>query len=260
MPPRTLQVHGTVILEGSSLGIREIRRELDPHFHCHHYRANALLVRDVTEAELEEVHTLADAHTLTVAQVRDTRTVRIAEDAESEAVPQDKQPKLDLLQGNWYKTNQDAFPLMHVLLVRNEIDPYGQQLWLFDVDFVAPDQLPMQATIDAVKLKGLNPKPASVEDFEVLDLIPPADLDPDPHVIPSVDDEVEKVNADKTAGVSMLKAHLSSTALAQTLGDRLIRHEIAPASDGGYFIEAVVKEGTFRAPDEIAGTPVRYLR
>jgi len=118
----------------------------------------------------------------------------------------------------------------------------------------------MQATIDAEKLKSFSPKPASLEDFEVLDIAPPADFDPNPHVIPSVEDEMETAGQEKTAGVPMLKAHIAFTALTKLLGGRLLRNTLAQADDGGYYIEAQVKEGTFRAPDKIAGTPVRYVK
>lgn len=249
-------VHGTVILEGSKMGITEFKRDAAAQFTCRHYRENALLVQDVIDDELLDLHRAAESYGLRVSQVRDERTIRVAE--EEDAADKKSSVKLDLLQGNWYKTDKGDFPLIHVLHARNELTDTGEELWLFDVDFVSADRLPMQVTIDAEQLKEYNPKPASLADFEDLDIAPPTGFDPDPHAIPSVEDDQPKEASVRT-GVALPKAHLSSLILADIMGARLRESHIETAQDGGFYIKARLLRGT-QGPEEIEGTPVKYYR
>ncbi|KKM78715.1 hypothetical protein LCGC14_1357150, partial [marine sediment metagenome] len=171
----TIKVHGSVILTGSLDGLEQIKQVLSAeHFSCHHYRRNALLVADVADHELTDIEYTAAQHGAAVEQIRDTHQVRLAEEEDPNAVKQTKQPNLELLEGGWYRTNQEAFPLLHVIKVRNEIPQDGVQVWLFEVDLVAADALPQPVTLSAEQLKGYSPKPASLDDFEKLDIIPPA--------------------------------------------------------------------------------------
>lgn len=252
-------VHGTVIVEGSTLGITEFKREIGDHFTCDHYRDHALLVQDVIDEELLDLQRAAESYGLSVAQVRDQRQVRVAEEETDDSDKKSK-VKLDLLQGNWYKTDKGELPLIHVLHARNELTDDGQELWLFDVDFVAADRLPMQATLSAEQLKEYNPKPASVEDFEDLDIAPPAGLDPNPHAIPSVDDDDEKEKTAKVRkGVALPKAQLSSLILSDVMKHKLRESHIESAEKGGFYIKARLKSGS-TGPSEIEGTPIKYFR
>lgn len=253
----TIQVHA-VVLAGNKLGLTELRRELD-EFTCNHYRDNAMLVADVAADELPLLEKLADTYGARVEQVRETRQVRIAEDE----ADQPSQPKLDVLSGGWYRTNQDEFPLLNIISMRNEVDPDGIMLWLFDVDLVGPSALPQQATMSAEQLAKYKPKPASLDDFEKLDIAPPAYFEPTPHAIPSVDDDMEDWSDAKEEqlkeAASIPKAQLAAQALRKQLGVNLISSEIAKHQDG-YIVKANVRRGMSDLPTTSAGVSVRYIR
>lgn len=250
---RTVQVHGAVILVGSDEGLNQVRQVLGSAYRCHHYRANALMVADVTDDELDGLVREASAHGVQVDQVCNTRGVLVA--AENE-VEQPKQPDLSILSGNWYRTNQEAFPLIHVVEARNQVDHDGVVLWLFDVDFVGTDALPQQATVDADQLKSYKPKPATLDDFEELDIAPPYYFEENPHTIPSVEDDIEE----KTAGVSLPKAQVAAMALQREVGRRYVNAEVVPAVTGGFAVEAKVFGNPPRLPKRVEGVRVRYRR
>ncbi len=261
--PDTIPVHGAVILTGSNDGLDQTYHALSPEFHCHHYRANAMLVSDVTAQELSTLEDLAQQHGVVVAQVQEARQVRLAAEEpdptpDPEAIDQPKQPALELLEGNWYKTNQDELPLLHVIKVWNEVQPDGILLWLFTVDLVAADSMPQPATLSAEQLKRYSPKPASLDDFEKLDIIPPAGFEPTPHVIPSVEDDVEDMGSEiKEAGVSLPTAQMAAMLLQSRLG-RTGTTEIAQLAQGGFYVQASMYQKVLNAPDEIGGTQVIY--
>lgn len=256
----TIQVHGSVILTGSAEGLAEVHQKLTADsFRSHHYRPNALLIADVTNPELLAIERVADAHGAQIEQVRDTHQVRLAaeEDAEHpDAVEQPKQPKLELLAGGWYKTNQDAAPLIHIITSRSEVLEDGIMVWLFEVDMVSADAMPQPATLSAEQLKSYSPKPASLEDFEKLDIVPPAGFEPTPHAIPSVEDDVEEMQ-EKIAGVPLPQAQMAAMMLQKQLG-RQATTEIVQVPGQGFHVRANLHEHIVGAPKEIAGTPVRY--
>jgi hypothetical protein len=248
-------VHGTVILSGSAMRLAAIRNELQDDFRCYHYRDNALLMDD----ELSHLARFAEAHSCRVEQVRNSHRLRVA----SEDTPeQPKQPKLDVSQNGWYKTNQEAFPLVHVVEIRNEVDPDGIVLWLFDVDLINSGAMPQQATVDADQLKSYSPKPATLQDFEDLDIAPPAGFETeDPHVIPSVEDDVDDLeNAPKTAGVSFPQAQMAAQQLQRQLGLQYCRAEAAPSSQGFVVRARVFGRPPVQLPTVVGGTPVEYER
>jgi len=258
MPHIRELVHGAVIVTGSSDRLADMQSELREAFRTYHYRDNALLVEDVTAQELPKLDRFAGAYGCRVEQVRNSREVRVA--AEDDEVKQPTPTKIDVSQGGWYKTNSDEFPLLHVIEIRNEVDPDGILLYLFDVDLVCPNALPHQATMDAAQLKGYSPKAASLKDFEDLDIAPPAGFDTeDPHVIPSVESDVADLeNAPKTAGVSLPQAQIAAQQLQQRLGRRFCRAEAVKAQDG-FVVEArLFGHPAAFLPDIVAGTPVKY--
>lgn len=256
------QVHGAVVLTGAFAKLGALRAELQEAFRCYHYRDNALLVEDVTDGELPKLARFAEAHDCRVEDVRNTREVRIAAEDSDDAIEQPKQPKLDLVAGAWYKTNQDAFPLIHVIEIRNEVDPDGIMLWLFDVDLVDATRMPQQATMDAEQLKHYSPKPATLDDFEDLDIAPPAGFEQeDPHVIPSVDDDVDDLeNAPKVAGVPLPQAQMAAQQLQRDLGLQYCRAEVVRANQGFLVQARLFGRPPVLLPSEIGGAPVRYRR
>jgi hypothetical protein len=135
------------------------------------------------------------------------------------------------------------------------------ELWLFDVDLVDGTALPQPATMDAKQLKGFKPKPASLDDFEELDIAPPAGFEPAPHAIPNADDGMEDWEKEKkklTEGVALPKAQIAVMALRQAVGPRLLNHRFESAVSGGFYIRASVIGSQDDLPEEIAGTVVRY--
>ena len=254
MPQKLLTIHGTVILAGSSLGLKEARTELEREYKVHHYRDNAMYVEDVADSEMPQLKRLADAHGVWIEQVRDTQEVRVATD-------KPKAVNLNLLSGGWYKTNQDAFPLINIIEIRNVPGDDGEELWLFDVDLVDGTALPQPATMNAKQLKSYKPKPASLDDFEKLDIAPPAGFEPAPHAIPNADDDLEDWEKSKkklTEGVTLPKAQIAVMALRQAVGPRLLDHRFEPVASGGVYIRASVVGNQENLPEEIAGTAVRY--
>ena len=150
--------------------------------------------------------------------------------------------------------------MINVISIRNVVGNDDEELWLFDVDLVDGTALPEPATMDAKQLKSFSPKPASLADFEKLDIAPPAYFEPAPHAIPSVDNEMEEweKEKEKTAGVALPKAQIAVMALRQAVGPRLIKHRLEPAVSGGFYIRAHVVGSQDNLPGEVAGTAVRY--
>lgn len=257
-----IQVYGSVILAGSAEGLTKTHSEITPKFRCYHYRDNALLVSDVAEHELIDIEKTAQANGVWVEQVRDSHMVRLAEEAEDpNAVKQPKQPNLELIEGGWYKTNNKSLPLIHVIKVRNEIQPDGIQLWLFEVDFVAADALPQPATLSAEQLKSYSPKPASIDDFENLDIIPPDGFTPTPHAIPSVDDEQDEYEdkQEEISGVPLPQAQAAVMLLQKQPGLRSAKTKIVQVASGkGFYVRCRPRRRVALMPTEIAGTLVRY--
>jgi hypothetical protein len=172
-------VYGAVILAGSDLGLREIRRELRGDFRCYHYRNNALLVQDVSSEDIAPLERLASSYGVWVENTHGKKIIAAEEKEEQEMTL----PKVDLAPGYWYKINQDTYPLMHVISLNSSTTPEGKQ-WVFEVDLVGPGAMPMQMTINEDIAKEYKPKPASLEDFEDLDIVPPSGFMGDPHAIP----------------------------------------------------------------------------
>jgi len=251
MPEKTITVHGTVILAGSSLGLKEARTELERNYTTYHYRDNAMLVEDVAASEMLQLEKLATAHGVWIEQVRDTQEVRVAAD-----IKKPKAVNLNLISGGWYKTNQDGFPLINIVEIRNVAGNDDEERWLFDVDLVDGTALPQPATMDAKQLKSFSPKPASADDFEKLDIALPAGFEPAPHAIPSVDDDLDEW--EKTTGVALPKAQIAAMTLRQAVGPRLIKHRLEPVASGGFYIRAHVVGSQDDLPTEVAGTSVRY--
>ena len=261
-------VHSAVILTGHHDGLADVHQELSPEFHCHHYRDDALLVADVTVGELKTINNTAAQHGVVVDRVQEPHQVRLAADDEPaqnldpipdpEAIDQPSQPKLELLEGGWYKTNQDDLPLLHVIKVWNEVQPDGILLWLFNVDMVAADAMPQPATLSAEQLKKYSPEPASLDDFEKLDIIPPAGFEPTPHVIPSVEQDIEDMGDEiKEAGVSLPTAQMAAMLLQSRLGRAGVT-EIAQTAQGGFYVQARLHRKVLNAPAEIGGARVHY--
>lgn len=181
------KVYGSVILAGSDLGLSEVRRELRGDYPCHHYRNNAMLVKDVVEEDLPHLERLADSYGVWVDQVQGVREVVAAEEKKEE---EESLPEVDVAPGYWYKINQDAYPLLHVISIRSERGDEGK-IWLYECDLVGPGAMPMPMTFNSETLKKYKPKPASLEDFEELDIIPPYGFDGVPHVIPEPEEKKE---------------------------------------------------------------------
>lgn len=249
-----IELYGSVILTGSAVNLKHVAAAL-PGFNTQHYRANALLVSDVTDPELVELERIAAANDVCIDQVRDRRVIKLA----AEETKQPKQPDLKVIAGGWYKTNNDALPLIHVISVRNEVRPGGVQAWLFDIDFVAADALPQPATLSADQLNTYKPKPASLVDFEDLDIIPPSGFEPTPHAIPSVDDTEEEYASkqEELTGVPLPQAQAAVMLLKKTAGFPANDACLARAAGGGFYISAAVEKHRL-LPDEIAGTKIRY--
>ncbi len=246
---KVIRVHGTVMVEGSRTGLLEAKRHLRRHYRCHHYRDNAMTVEEVAEPEMATLTRIAKDNGLHVTQVRGTHEVHLATDE-----PTKKMVKLDLLAGSWYRTNQESFPLVHVTQVWNQMSPEGEEMWLFDVDLVASGTLPMPATMTAEQLSEYKPKPATVEDFDALDIAPPAGFSPSPHSIPEPEDNPAE---QKVAGVSLPQAQLACLALKKRLGYRVRNATTERLPAGGFCIVADVC-GQGEDPIEIVGTTVRY--
>ena len=242
------------MLEGSEAGLKAAQLELWRHYRCHHYRANAMVVEEVAEPEMLTIQRIARDHNIYIADVRNSHDVRIATDDEKEPK---RSVKLDLLDGGWYRTNQEAFPLVHVTRIWNQLDPDGEEEWLFDVDLVASAMVPMPATMSAEQLSEYKPKPATLNDFEELDIVPPAGFEPSPHVVPNTDN-VQEPEKEKSAGVSLPQAQIARLALLQKFP-----HSIATAAvvqvPGGFCVRASVKEPDVRLPRLIVGTQIRYV-
>jgi len=254
---KTTTVYGSVVLTGSTDNLDAAKSSLASRYQCYHYRDNAMLVADIAAHELGEIERAAKDNNVRVEQIRDARTVT----AEEEPVEQPKQPNMDLIAGGWYKTNADELPLIHVIAARNEVRPDGIQVWLFDVDFVAADALPKPATLSVEQLKSYNPKPASLDDFDRLDIIPPDGFEPTPHAIPSVDDDQEEF-ADKTediSGVSLPQAQAAVQQLQQMPGLRSAEVDIVQIAPGaGFYLRAKPLRRFASLPTKVAGTAVLY--
>lgn len=76
--------------------------------------------------------------------------------------------------GLFYKTNQEAWPLLRIT---NSFKLHGQEgdddMRIVEVDLIDGDGLPVPACLTAQDLKRYNPRPATEDDFEDLDLDPP---------------------------------------------------------------------------------------
>ena len=243
-------VYGTVILTGSAAGLAEARRDLRQDFHCYHYRDNAMLVQDVHSHELHDFQHMANAYGLEIEDIRDEY------EYEEPTVQVERKAKitLDVLAGHWYKVNQDAFPLIHVTRARHETN--GEELvWLFDVELVDSRRMPMPTTMTAEQLKECDPKPASLKDFEELDITPPAEFVPAPHVIP--DAKPEKKEAAVVKGTKLDQALLAQQLLLLHHGTRVSDVRLAKV-DLGYGVEARAQDGLFGLPTGINGTPITY--
>jgi hypothetical protein len=137
------------------------------------------------------------------------------------------------------------------------MSPEGEEMWLFDVDLVDSGALPMPATMSAEQIIEYKLKPATLDDFDALDVAPPAGFEPSPHFIPGTDEEAPE---EKTAGVSLPQAHLACLALRQQLGYRLQNAAVQRTAGSGFFVEAEVRGSYVDLPVVVSGTPVRYRR
>jgi len=242
-------VHGTVILSGSKLGLSEAKRELRQDFQCYHYRDNAMLVRDVYDYELRGISHVATAFGLLVEDVRDSY-----EHEEPEPEVRTADTTFDVLAGKWYKTNQDEFPLLRVTRVWHEvIDNENQPL--FDAELVNSDRMPIPVTLDLETLKSYKPKPASLDDFEDLDITPPAEFEPAPHEIPEPE---EKKAATVVKGAKLDKALIAQ----QTVGNHIGTERVASAQlkklPSGYGVEVEIVGPKTKLPKQVAGVPLFF--
>ncbi len=250
-----MKLYGTVLLTGSAEGLDALRAEQLDEFVTEPYRRNAMFVFDVTEPELRALRVCGRAHNVEVAEARDV--------AEIEIVPLRTAAKLDLMQGSWYRTNQDAFPLLMVRRVRHraETDEY-----IFDVDLFNAGNLADPATMSAETLQGYGLKPAAIKDFEDLDIVPPVSFVPDPHAIPEAQTGMEagaeeaQEKDEELIGVSLATAHVASIRAKEQLGIFCARAEPDRLAPGRYGIQVQLRSASYRQefPATIEGVPVRY--
>jgi len=133
---------------------------------------NSILLRDVHEASLENVQSIAASHNMRVVGTFGPKTF-----IHREQVKQRKAFKLNLQPNKWYFAEQleDTYPFIVVRDVRIErTGNNGDEDQLLDLELYGPEHtLPIQQTVTSREAAQYGLRPATEEDFESADMIVP---------------------------------------------------------------------------------------
>lgn len=244
-----MKIHGTVLLSGAPEALSAVQEDLGDNYVAQRLRRNALLLYDVEDS--------------VVSSLGDNVEARTAQTYELDPSPKRVAATVDLMQGAWYRTNQDAFPLLRVRRVRHRID---SDEYLFDVDLFNEKNLASPATMTQEVIAGYGLKAASEADFAKLDIAIPAGFSPDPHAIPVSDqtgmesgtEEAQK-KEDAPIGVSLAQAHIAAAQARNELGVYCASTRVVEIGDG-FGVEATLRARYAQSfPSEILATPVSYV-
>lgn len=142
---------------------------------------NTLVVANVFEEDFHDLQEIIAQHNLHVRDFGNRETV--CENKKRPVKLYTSKAEFVSEMGAWYRTNNEEYPLLVLVNIWTEEDTSpteveeekADDVKLVEVNLVAPDSLPIPVTMTLDELKKYGPKPATVSDFEDLDLPIPSD-------------------------------------------------------------------------------------
>jgi hypothetical protein len=170
---KTVPGFAAVSLEGPSANLQEAQASLKvAGLTVEAVGQNSILLRDVREASMENVQTIADAHEMRVVGTFGPKDFVLREQ-----LKQRKAFKLSIEPNKWYFADnlESTHPFVVVRDVRIErTGNNGNEDQLLDIEFYGPDHsMPVQQTVTSREAAEYGLRPATEEDFEDADMVLP---------------------------------------------------------------------------------------
>ncbi len=137
-------------------------------------RPNSIVLRDVPESDIKKLTEASLLHGFRIAELIGEKVLMHQE----KVVPK-KPLRLAIYKGDWLfsELTEETHPFVHVTQVSRGRSASGDEVQVFELNFHDhAGTLPDVRTLEGPAVVKLELRPATVEDYERLDMIPPSDL------------------------------------------------------------------------------------